>query len=473
MKPKLPAKPRFNNLTGYREAIDAKQKQLDDLHHQQFKHMTAGRKKEFDYMNGPINHARAEKKALETERYKLVNDWFDQGREQPKAPVNKPKPSYNTGMQHAYGNIAPKSQTNAGAHAYAIGTGGVNKKPSALDSYNPNKPHGQQWTPEMEKEHREIRDRLVNGGRSGATSSYNDGMQHAYGNMGYQPKLDDKQDKVFIPSTGTWVDRPEPSGPEASSRPDDYAAHNTNTGYGSRPDDYAGHELTPPSVASGVVAPEKKNTDEGARPDDYAGMGYSKPDVEAGVIEPAKKNTDEGARPDDYAGMGYSKPEVDMSSVYIPQENFDIEEREAKRINEVMNEISNEDHSEGNWEFVELQGSISEPYDLTLGEEIASNFVKYGMYTPLVRQGTLLVPVIESLNAIAKSKTVDIEKIGGMYAESYEIRKIGNPKHKDVNVPVLYQYAWAVVYYSSQDMTPENIVYVDVIYDGGPRLASN
>jgi len=30
MKPKLPAKPRFNNLTGYREAIDAKQKQLDE-----------------------------------------------------------------------------------------------------------------------------------------------------------------------------------------------------------------------------------------------------------------------------------------------------------------------------------------------------------------------------------------------------------------------------------------------------------
>jgi len=30
MKPKMPKKPRINNLTGYREAIGAKQKQMDE-----------------------------------------------------------------------------------------------------------------------------------------------------------------------------------------------------------------------------------------------------------------------------------------------------------------------------------------------------------------------------------------------------------------------------------------------------------
>ena len=82
-----------------------------------------------------------------------------------------PKPDYNAGQSHAYGNAGIKPKPNPNVMGpYAIKRPEAKQpRSSALDSYEPNKPHAQQWTPQMEKEHREIWDRLVNGNRSSKT----------------------------------------------------------------------------------------------------------------------------------------------------------------------------------------------------------------------------------------------------------------------------------------------------------------
>jgi len=131
---------------------------LEDLHHQQYLHMTAGRKKEFDHMNGPINHARTEKNALEAEKREVMGLGSNVGLRRDDTLPTLSKPSYEKGMLHAYGNIGAgimaaqqrKAESahngmlhaygNIGdglrmeqerkqreEHAYAIGTGGVSE----------------------------------------------------------------------------------------------------------------------------------------------------------------------------------------------------------------------------------------------------------------------------------------------------------------------------------------------------------
>lgn len=68
---------------------------------------------------------------------------------------------------------------------------------------------------------------------------------------------------------------------------------------------------------------------------------------------------------------------------------------------------------------------------------------------------------------------VDYEGIGGVYSRTYYVRKIVHKEHKDLNVPVLYQYAWKTAFYSSNSFLPDDVVYVQTIHDGGPRLANN
>lgn len=183
-EPSKPKQPRFDTLTGYANAITTKEKLLDKLHHEQYLHMINSQKDDMDQIIGLINQATDEKKALELEQYEVMGlgkgSWFDSDND---------KPSAQTVAQTVKNSAQSPAQLAAQSTALrtkAQSTEKLNYNVGMQHSYENSKPAAQ--------------------------PSFNTKTNYANSNVG-----DNNAEKVFIPSTGTWVDKPKADNDEEKS----------------------------------------------------------------------------------------------------------------------------------------------------------------------------------------------------------------------------------------------------------------
>lgn len=152
---------------------------------------------------------------------------------------------------------------------------------------------------------------------------------------------------------------------------------------------------------------------------------------------------------------------VSSDGAYLDKDGFNVIWEKAKSEEDLL----------GDLEKIKNLGSYSHTFtkEELLREELIVNCIMYGLAF-LTGGGSFL---LSQARSIYKYKVVDVASIGGVYTRKYYCRKILDPKQKDLNVPVLYQYSYVTVFYNSKAKNNNDVAHIEIINDGPPKLARN